>query len=195
MQKLAEEFAPGGSIEKTYAADIEKEGKLLGAKLNASAVSRGLGNASIGIPTTVSKSVMGAKQKLRSETTSNYMAALQNLAQLALQQQQFGLQQQQVNAANNTPTGYTRSGTKLTDFGFGSNPTASSFSTNTPSASSLPSLYASGGYGGGASTDAYGALVAPLFGGTTSTESSEPEWDYSMLYGTSKTPSGGTVVY
>lgn len=198
MQKLANEFAPGGSVEKTYMADIEKEGKLLGSRLEAGAISRGLGNTATGIPTTVTKNVLGAKQKLRAETTANYMSALQNLAQLAMQQQQMNLQQQQVSNAGRAPTGYSAAGTKLTDFGFGSDPMASSFPTaRTSSPATTPSLYAAGGYGAGASSDIYGALTAPLFGGSNASSDNTPiEWDYSLISGNSvKTPSGGTVVY
>jgi hypothetical protein len=183
LAKLAEELKPGGSIEKSYMSDIEKEGKQLGAQLEAGSISRGLGNARTGIPTSVFNKVSSAKQKLRSDMTSQYMGVLQNLASLALQQEQGD-----ANRAASEPSmasqGLSATGKPLhgslaeAQLNMALNPVVS----RRPSATATPSLYAAGGYGAGTQAgDAYASLTAPLFGGGDTGGAAEHiSWDQPM---------------
>jgi hypothetical protein len=162
LAAAVESLKPGGTTYQSLAAELNKDAQLYGNKLNASAISSGLGNAALGNSTKVFKELASAKTQLQSSMMTQYISALQNLASLSSQQEQAA-------AASKTPTmasqGYSAAGTKLTDFGFGSDPMASSFSSGKKkvSSSSLPSLYSSAGTVG-SSNDTYTSLTSPLFG-------------------------------
>lgn len=88
LTSLMEKFKPGGEIEKTRFAEAELGGKRLGAKLKGSAIGRGMGNASLGIPTQVHEAVTAQKRGIAADTTSQYGSILQNLAGMAFQSEE-----------------------------------------------------------------------------------------------------------
>jgi hypothetical protein len=126
LNKIIETYAPGGSVETAGLADVEAQGKALSSKLNASAVSRGLGNALTGIPTTVANQVSKGRQSVQSSVGSQYLQGLMSLAglaaqkeqsdaQLKLQQQQLALQQSQyANSLSGSSAGLDAFGQPMT---------------------------------------------------------------------------------
>lgn len=103
LSSLMEKFQPGGEIEQTRFAQAELGGRRLGAQLKGSAISRGLGNASLGIPTQVHEAVTAQKRGIAADTTSQYAGILQNLAGMAFQSEeaeksrQFSASQNRIN--------------------------------------------------------------------------------------------------
>jgi len=84
MQGLLEQFKPGGTIEQNRFAEAEHEGRRLQANLAGHSISRGLGNAALGIPTQVHEAVSQAKNRISSELSGQYLGVLTNLMSLAV---------------------------------------------------------------------------------------------------------------
>lgn len=163
LATVAESLKPGGEIDTARMAEIDAGGKNLGAQLSGSAVSKGLGNVSMGIPTTVAKQVGSAKLKARSELMQSYLGVLTNLASMAFQEEQAATSarnQQQI------AQGPSMASQGLDVFG---KPLRGSFAatqanymnrqmnqptqtTSNPSAAAQPNLYAAGGFGGNVSS-------------------------------------------
>lgn len=186
LSAMVEALRPGGEIEKTYMADIEQEGKLLGAQLRGGAVSRGLGNVTMGIPTTVAKQTGAAKQKLRAGMLEQYVGALQNLASLSFQEEQAGLSRAaQLQAATGGTPGLDAFGRPMRGTLAAAELDLLNRQVRQPqrmSAEALPSLYAAGGYGAG------GYEAAPSLFGTI-------EGETDTWAGTGPSPAWDTKVY
>lgn len=90
LSRLAEEFRPGGTVEKTRLKEAEVEAKRLGARLDASAVSRGLGNAILPTESIVEDRLSRDREGIRAQTLGQYLNTLQFLAQLQFQGEQAG---------------------------------------------------------------------------------------------------------
>jgi hypothetical protein len=145
LSRLAEEFKPGGTVETQRMKEADKAGEQLGAKLEASAVSRGLGNAMIGSERTVAESVNRAKGRIRSETLSQYLGTLQFLAQMQMRGEQAGLGSF-TRIINSEQLG---SQPGLNE-GLGGRPAFHApVPTRRHGADAFPSLYQAGGYGAG----------------------------------------------
>jgi len=84
MQSLLEQFKPGGEIEQQRFAEAEHQGQRLQANLAGQNISKGLGNASLGIPTQVHEAVGQAKSRISSDLSGQYLGVLTNLMQLAV---------------------------------------------------------------------------------------------------------------
>jgi hypothetical protein len=145
LSRLVEEFKPGGTVETQRMKEADKAGEQLGAKLEASAVSRGLGNAMIGSERTVAESVNQAKGRIRSETLSQYLGTLQFLAQMQMRGEQAGLGSS-TRIINSEKLG----GQLGLDEGLGGRPAFHApVPTGRHGADAFPSLYQAGGYGAG----------------------------------------------
>jgi hypothetical protein len=159
LASVAESLKPGGEIDTARMAEIDAGGKNLGAQLAGSAVSKGLGNVSMGIPTTVAKQVSSAKLKARSELMQSYLSVLTNLAGMAFQEQQAAAsarnQQQIAQGPSMASQGLDVFGKPLrgslaeTQANYMNRQTQAS---SNPSSAAQPNLYAAGGYGGNVSS-------------------------------------------
>jgi len=175
LANVAESLKPGGEIDTARMAEIDAGGKNLGAQLSGSAVSKGLGNVTMGIPTTVAKQVGSAKLKARSELMQSYLGVLTNLAGMAFQEEQaaisarnqvqqndFNRQAQQMNTMNQQAAMDTVSLSEKWDAR--NQQSRGSQATSGPSAAGQPNLYAAGGYYGGNVSSApniYGVVGGP----------------------------------
>lgn len=88
MRSLLDQFKPGGTIEQQRFAEAERGGRMLQASLASDAISRGLGNVALGIPTQVAERVTRAKQDISADLSGQYMGVLSNLLSLAFQDEQ-----------------------------------------------------------------------------------------------------------
>jgi len=139
MAKLVDTLKPGGEIEKAYLAEAEQEGRQLAAQLNAASIARGLGNATNNAPVTAMRHVAKRKQEIHGNTLSQFLSALQFLANMSFQGEQAAASR----AANMGPSNASRG---LDVFG-------QPFASIAPqggegfSAAAFPSLAAAGGMG------------------------------------------------
>jgi len=177
LSRLVESLKPGGEIEKSYVNDAVEEGKLLGAQLNAAAVSKGLGNVTSNTPVTVAKHVARRKQEIRGNLLQQLLSTMQFLANLSFQEseaqksRELNAAQFNVSHAQSSPPNTDAFGdpfwfkTGINDLNFGN----SGFS-----AQQYPSLAAAGGMGD--STTIVGGGPSSLFGNTKSDDSYVPNY-------------------
>lgn len=153
-----EALKPGGEMYSKLSDELGRDAQLYGNQLSAGAVSKGLGNAALGDSAKVFKQLQSAKTQLQSNMMNKYIGSLTNLVQLVMQQEQAANQAASQTASGNMASqGFSQAGTKLTDFGFGDDPMASSFT------SKYPSLSVATGIGGG-STASDLSKAPDLFG-------------------------------
>ena len=113
LSGMADSLKPGGEIDKAMMADIDTQGKQLGAQLGGSAVGRGFGNAQLSAPTEVFKHVSKMKQSARSDLLERYMNVMGNLAQMAQTEEQGAANRGLQQFGMTTAKGMTPQGTPI----------------------------------------------------------------------------------
>lgn len=179
ISALAERLAPGGEVESSMFSSIDKEALRLANQMEGSNISKGLGNATMGVAPTVTRLGMEQKQNVRNDLLGQYLSTLQFLVNA--QQQQQSLDNQTISAANSRTTNAQRgldafgrpmSGTLAeaelllaqAQLNQASNPTSVA-----PNSSSYPSLYSAGGagvefdFGDNPFATSYGSSATPSY--------------------------------
>lgn len=156
IASLAERLAPGGELEQSLLSSVDKQTTMLANSMEGANISRGLGNATLGVAPTASRVGMEQKESVRNNLLGQYLSTLQYLANYSLQRTAQNAQIYGTNTSGlsaNAQQGLDVFGKPLRgslaeaellmaqkSMGAAANPTAAS-----PTASSYPSLYSSGG--------------------------------------------------
>jgi hypothetical protein len=92
LAQFAQSLAPGGEMEQSRIAQVDKEAKMLMNQIIGGNISRGLGNVDLGVEATVGTQAAAQRQQVRSSMMGQYLQQLQFLSGLHMQQQQLAAQ-------------------------------------------------------------------------------------------------------
>jgi hypothetical protein len=157
LTKMAETLAPGGTAETTRVDQINKEAGMLANRMEGANISRGLGNATMGVGATVGAQAAGARESARSNILGQYIQTLQFLMDASQRQQGLDIDATRAAGPTNAQRGLDAFGAPMRGTLAATEQALSEAQLRqvtqpekvAPSASQFPSLYSAGGMSGG----------------------------------------------